>query len=153
WVEIVQADDKSNRDTSFGHVVDESAAEFFIPQRPAHRVNDTTSCALFFGNFPHLLDANSIDLRISVFVEVEFLDQLFRERTACPFGQYRDLGANVDAGFEITFGLAVLIDALVARSDTDESVAFNEKIRTRKSGKNVDADLFNPLAEPPCESV
>src|SRR5262245_66454724 len=39
-VEIIQTDDEPNRHTSLGHVVDKSAAEFFIEQRPSHSVDD-----------------------------------------------------------------------------------------------------------------
>src|SRR5262249_2155667 len=46
-VEVIQTNNKTDRDAAFGHVVDEPAAELFIAQWPADGVNHTPAGFLF----------------------------------------------------------------------------------------------------------
>src|SRR6185436_6793789 len=81
-IEIIQTDDEANGDTPLGHVVNEAAAELFIAQRPAHRVNDASAGILLLRHIPYFLHADGVHLRIPVFVQIEFPDELLGERAA-----------------------------------------------------------------------
>src|SRR5262245_11192214 len=124
-VEIIQTDDEPNRHTSLGHVVDKSPAEFLIAQRPSHRVDDASAGVLLFRYVPHFFDTDGEHLRIAVFAQVESVDQLLGERATAAFSKNGDLCANVDAGLEVPFWPAVLVDAFVAGSNTDQRIAFD----------------------------
>src|SRR5579862_1039218 len=153
WIQVIQADHKSDRHPPIGHVVDETATEFFVAERPAHGVNDAASGLLLFRNVPDFLDADSIDLGIATVVEIEFPDELLGQRPAGALCEDGNLRADIDSRFEILFWLTELIDTLVAGSYAYKHVSFDEKIRSGESGKNVDAALFNLLAEPASEFV
>ena len=80
-IQVIETDDKSYRNPPVCHVVDETAAEFLIAQRPTHGVNHTAAPVLFLGHIPNFFHAGGKDLRVAFFVQVEPLDQLFCERT------------------------------------------------------------------------
>src|SRR5262245_35439638 len=110
-IKVIQADDKSDRHTPLGHVVNESAAELFVPEWPAQGVDNTSAGGLLFWHVPHFFNARRVDLRIRILIEVETMSQLFRQRSASAFRQDRDLRANIDARFKVSFGLAGLVDS------------------------------------------
>src|SRR5262249_20191349 len=78
-VEIIQTDHETYRDAAFGHVVNESAPELFVSQRPAHRMDDAASGVLLFGNVPDFFYSDGVYLRIPISIQIEFPDQLFCE--------------------------------------------------------------------------
>ena len=96
--------------------------------------------------FPHLLYANAVDLRVEPFLQVVSGDQLFRQRAARPFRQHRDLRLHVIAGLKVRFFLAMLVHAFVIGANAYDVIAFNKKLCSGKSGKNRDAGLltFSP---------
>src|SRR5262245_34029188 len=61
WVRVVETDHKTNRDASAFHVVDESTAEFFVSQRPTHRVEDPARCVFLPGYIPNFFHADGVD--------------------------------------------------------------------------------------------
>src|SRR5215475_582829 len=83
WIKIIEANDQPNGDAAICHVVNESAAELLIAKRPSHGVNHAPACILLLGHVPDLLHSDGIDLRVSAFVKLEFLDELFGQRTTC----------------------------------------------------------------------
>src|SRR5262249_14609509 len=152
-VEIIQTDNEADRHTSLGHVVNKSAAELFVPQRPSHRVDDASASILLFGYIPHFFHTDREHLWIPVFVQVEPADQLLCQRASGTFSQNRDLRSNIDARLEVALRLAVLIDAFVAGSDTHYAIVFDQQIGSGKTGKEIHTALFNLLTEPPCEFI
>src|SRR5215475_13730694 len=86
-VEIVQANNQSYRDAPIRHVVDESAPELLVPERPSHRVNDTTAGLLLIRDFPDFLDTDGVDLRIPVGIQIELTNELLGQRSTGPFGK------------------------------------------------------------------
>src|SRR5882724_973052 len=70
-IEIVQSDHQADRYAAVRHVVDKAAAEFLVPERPSHRVNNAASGGLFLRHVPHFLDADRVYLRIAVFIQIE----------------------------------------------------------------------------------
>src|SRR5262249_45751901 len=152
-IEIIQPNDEPDRDPATGHVVDETSAELFIAQRPSHSVNDSAAGAGLFRHVPYFFHTDREDLRIAVPVQVELPDQMFRQRSARAFGQYRDFCANVGPGFEVGLRFSGLVNAFVARSHTNDRIVFDQEFGARKSGKDVDTALLNLFAEPPHEFV
>src|SRR6266850_477197 len=113
-IEVIETNDETDGNTAIRHVVDESAAELFGTQRPAHRVNDAPSGFLFLRDVPDFLHPDGVDLRIAVLVELELPNELFGKRAAGAFGKNRDLCPNVDARFEVAFVIALFVDSFVA---------------------------------------
>ena len=99
---------------------------------------------LLLRNIPDFLHANGVDLRIASLIEMQFLDELLRERTAGAFGENRDLRVNVDSGLVVPFRLAVLVDALVAGANADDAVAFHQQLGAGKSGEDIDCRFARP---------
>src|SRR5262249_54964705 len=124
-VEIIQTDDEADRHTSLGNVVNKSAAELFIPQRPSHRVDDASARILLFRYVPHFFHTDREHLWIPILVQVETAQQLLCKRASGTFSQDRNLRSNIDARLEVALWLAVLIDAFVAGSNTHDGILFD----------------------------
>src|SRR5215475_4305940 len=152
-VEIVQANNQSYRDTPIRHVVDESAAELLVPQRPSHRVNDTTAGLLLIRDIPDFLDADGVDLRIPIGIQIELTNELLGQRSTGPLGQYGYPDADIDTGLKVRFGFSGFVRALVAGSNADNNIVFNQEIGARKAGEDVDAAFFDLFAKPAGEFV
>ena len=80
--------------------------------------------------------------------EPETRERLFRQRTPRPFAEHDDLGAKVDAGFEVRLRTSMLVDPFVACSNADDLVALEQEIRPRELWKYVDARLLADRREP-----
>src|SRR5205085_3954756 len=87
------------------------------------------------------------------FIQIEFPDELFGQRTARTFGKDRNFGANINPGLEVRFSVTQLIDTFIPRTHADERVSFNEKFRSREACKDVNAALFDLLPKPSREFV
>src|SRR5215471_4838753 len=105
-IEIVQADNQSYRDTPIRHVVDESASELFVPERPSHRVDDTAAGLLLIRYVPDFLDTDGVDLRIPVGIQIELTNELLGQRSTGPFRQDGYLGADIDTWLKVRFGFS-----------------------------------------------
>src|SRR5215470_8831247 len=127
-IEVVQPNDQPDRDPAAGHVVDETSAKLFIAQRPSHSVNDPAAGAGLFRHVPYFFYTDCEDLRITVPVQVELPDQMFRQRSARTFSQYSDFCANVGPRFEVGLLFSGLVDAFVARSYTNDRIVFDQEI-------------------------
>src|SRR5580700_5971263 len=91
---------------------------------------------------PEFLDADAVGLRIDV---VEFFrgDQIFGERAARAFGEDGDFGAELVAGSEVVFGLAVFVEAFVFSDDAGYAFAFVDELRAAKFFEDVDTSGFD----------
>src|SRR5215475_3618898 len=152
-IEIVQADNQSYRDTPTRHVVDEPAPELLVPERPTHRVNDTTAGLLLIRDVPDFLDADGVDLRIPVGIQIELTNELLGQRSTGPFGQNGYPGTDIDTWFKVRFGFSGFVRALVPGSNTDDNIVFNQEIGARKAGEDIDAAFFDLFTKPAGEFV
>ena len=152
-IQVIEANDEPNGDAALCHVVNESAAELFIAKRPSHRVNHAPAGILLLWHVPDFLHSGGIDLRVSAFVEPEFLDELFGQRTPRALGKNSDLGPDVDSRFEITLFAAVFVDAFVAGPNARKPIILDYQIRAGESRKNVNAAFLDLFAEPAREFV
>src|SRR5713226_2152552 len=114
-------------------------------------MNDASTGLLLFRHVPYFLDADSKHLRVAIFVQIEFCDELFGQGPARTFRENRDLCPNIDSRFEIASWLSELIDAFVARPHANDGVALDEKVGPGESCKYIDAAFFDLLAEPSSE--
>ena len=65
-------------------------------------------------NFPQLLDAQRISLRVFAFVQFVFGEQLFAQMAARAFRKNGVLGEQLHPKLEVACGLAILAHAQVA---------------------------------------
>ena len=84
------------------------------------------------GDFPQLLHANAVGLRIAILHEIELLDQLLGQRSARALGKHHDLGFDVIAGLEVRLRLILFVDALVVGAHTSDAIAIVEKLGNRR---------------------
>ena len=112
-------------------------------------MNDASAGALLFRDVPHFLDADGIDLRIPVLVQVEFSDQLLGQRSAGAFREDRDLCANIDSRFEVRLSVSAFLSMPLSPVRTPTTrVVLDQQLGAGKSRKDIDAALFHLLAEP-----
>src|SRR5262245_19118294 len=152
-IEIIEADDESNRDPAIGHVVNKSAPEFFIAKRPAHRMNHTAAGLFLLRNVPDFFHSNRVDLRISVSIEIESLDELLCQRAAGSLGKNGDLRPNVDTGFKVALFVTFLVGAFVARPNAGDRAVIDEEFCTGKARENSNAAALDLLPQPTSEFV
>src|SRR6266850_1273718 len=153
WIQIIKTDHEPDRHASLCHVVDKTAAKLFIAQRPAHRMNHTAAVILLLRHIPHFLYTNGKDLGVPFFIQIEFPDELFGQRTARTFSQDRNFRANINPRLEISFWMTKLIDTFVSGTHADDRVSINEKLGSRESCKDVNTAFFDLLAKPSGEFV
>ena len=152
-IEIIQPNNESDRDAAIGHVVNESAAEFFIAQWPTHRVNHAAAGLLFLWDVPDFFHSDCVDLWIPVSIEMECLDQLLGQGTARTLSQNRDLLPDVNAGFEVAFLVALLVDAFTACLHAGAFPVVDKQFCTGKPCENIHTAVLDLLAKPTGEFV
>src|SRR5712692_11713574 len=86
WISVLQAHHQADRDALILHPVDPAAAIDFSRHRPAQRVGDKSRLDASVWNFPKLLHADSISLRVQV-VQLVAADELLGQRAARTFSQ------------------------------------------------------------------
>ena len=109
---VFEAGDQSERDAVLAQAVDPAAAVHAGIERPAQRMRHPARADAARRNFPQLLDADAVDLRIEA-VEIFLRDEVLGQRAARALGEHGDLGAQFVARREIVFGLAVFVAAFV----------------------------------------
>ena len=122
-------------------------------QRPAHGVDDFAGGDAAGGNFPKFFYADAIGLRVGVFGEIKFLNELLGERPARAFGENDDLGLEIVAGLEVGFRMSFFVDALVVSANAGDAVALEKQFRSGESGEDRDAGFFDLASEPLHELV
>ena len=60
-------------------MIEEAAAASLVVERPAERVLNVAFLEILFRHRPELFQANAVFLRVAVFREIKFLDQLLRQ--------------------------------------------------------------------------
>ena len=92
-------------------------------ERPAHRVDHFARRDAPRRNFPEFFHAHAVSLRVGVFGEIEFLNELFRQRSARALSENHDLGLQIVSRLEVGFLMTFFVDALVVGADAGHSVA------------------------------
>ena len=97
-------------------------------------------------DFPQLLDAEAVDLRIDAARSLKRSHQLAPEMAARAFREERVLRVQLHAELEVVGRLAVLSDAHVARRDAfDRAVVVIQHLGGRKAREDLDAERFGLL--------
>src|SRR5215471_6075269 len=78
---IIQAGDIAERDKVVPGAIHPRAAVLFGGERPAQRENDLALADASRPDLPQLLDADAVELRVAILVQIELLDQLLSQRT------------------------------------------------------------------------
>ena len=100
-------------------------------------------------DFPQLLDADAVGLRIDAVAQIEFLPQRLGQRAAAALGEDRLAGVQFHARLEGVAGLAVLADAEVAGGDAlDRTILVVEHLGRGEPGVDLDAKRLGLLAQP-----
>ncbi len=92
-------------------MVEEPAAERVLVHRPAGGMHDPAGLGLFVGNFPQLLDADGVGLRVLALGQPEALEQLPAELAARALGEDGVAAGQLHAELEGVLRLAVLAEA------------------------------------------
>ncbi len=100
-------------------------------------------------DLPQFLDADTVDLRIGAFAQLEFIVQLTAEMPARAFAEQRVLRVQFHAELEVLGRLAVLADAEIAGRDAfDRAVVVVQDFSGRKARENLDAQRLGLLTQP-----
>src|SRR6478609_2103112 len=94
---VVESGDEADGELTGGHGVDEGAAELFVTQRIAERVDDGSRCEPVRRNFPQFPESYGELLRLPATPQFEASQQFFRQIPAHPVAEDRQLRVNVDA--------------------------------------------------------
>src|SRR5215469_4258958 len=145
---VVQAGYKPQRDHVVLAAVNPCAAVFTRSQRPAQAVDHLAGSDLAERQFPELLDALTVGLRVAVFGEVKFVDELLGERPARPFRENDDLRLKIVTWLEIRLRLILLVESLVVSANPRDPVAVEQQFGTGKAGEHGDSGLLDFAAQP-----
>ncbi len=107
------------------------------------------------GQVHHHLHADCPLALVVSFGQAEDFVELATDRAHRPIADHGQGGADVHAGQESVFGVAVLIDALVGQADSGHTAAFDERFLYGHSrphlhgagGHQLHADVLQELAE------
>ena len=128
---IFEADDHAERNAIVAHAVNPAAAVHVGTERPAERVRHVAGIDAARLHVPQFLDSDAVDLRIEA-VELQLVDEIFGERAARAFGEHGDFRAQLVAGREVVFRLAVFVDAFVFGEDAGDAVLCRRAVRCRR---------------------
>ena len=118
------------------------------PERPAQAVLDQPGLVVGGRDFPQLLDADPVGLRVAAVAQIETLHQLLGQRAAAALGEQRVARPQFHAALEVAGGLAVLADAHVAGGDADDAAVFLQQFRGGETGIDLDAQCLGLLTQP-----
>src|SRR5215472_2781396 len=150
WVPVIQPDNQSNVQYPIAHSIDPRTSERVRVQRPAQSVDDGAGGEAIVGHFPQFFDPNRIDLGIAVNVKVQTPDHLLGQGAANTLSKNGHFCQDINAGFKIGFGLAVLVYAFVSGPDADYPVVLSpvKHLSPRELGKNIDPGRLAFFAQP-----
>ena len=99
-------------------------------------------------NLPEFLQADAEFLRLAPFVQLEFGDKLFRQRTARALGEKRVFAAQLHATDKGVLGLAVAANAHVAGGDAEDfALVAEQKLDRSETRIDFHAEFFRLGAE------
>src|SRR5262249_46525010 len=146
-----EANDETEGNQIVAKMIHKRPAIGLAVERPANGVLDEAGLVIFCWNFPQLLDADGICLRIAMVAEAEFADDLLGQRAAAALCKQRVARAQLHASLEILGRLAILTDAHVAGGDADDAAVFLQQFGRREAGVDFDAELLRLGRKPAAE--
>ena len=146
---VVEPDHEAQRHLVVGEVVEEAAAEGLVLHRPAGGVHHEARLGAGRVDFPQLLDADGVGLRILAGVQLVAGDQLLAQVAARAFGEHGVLADQLHAELERAGGLAVLADAHVAGGHATHGALFVvQHLGRGEAGEDLHAQAFRLLRQP-----
>src|ERR1700678_2415480 len=135
-IAVVESGDKAERDDVIFRSVNPRAAVLAKGERIAHGVDDLAGSDAARRNFPELLYADPIGLRVAFAIELEASDKLLGQRAARAFGQNHDLRLQVVAGLEIRFLLTAFVDTFVVGAHAGDASGVEEQFGAGEPNEN-----------------
>mmetsp|Transcript_100768 Transcript_100768/g.288980 ORF Transcript_100768/g.288980 Transcript_100768/m.288980 type:complete len:203 (-) Transcript_100768:595-1203(-) len=154
---VVQADHEAHKDkvlTLRVHVVEERATKGRVQRTglewPPEGVLDETGLVILRRHLPHLLDAETVGLHISLGAEVEGLHELLTQRTTATLGEEGLARTQFDSRLVGALHLALLVDTHVAGSHTEHSatILIVHDLGCGEAWVDLNAQLFGLFTEP-----
>ncbi|OIQ82638.1 hypothetical protein GALL_355700 [mine drainage metagenome] len=130
-------------------MVEEGAAVGRAVERPAGGVQHSPRARLLRADFPQLLQAYRVALRIAPGVEPVARDQLAPELAARAFGEHRVFRAQLHAKLEVRPWFAVAAHAHIAGGDAaHDTGVVDQQLGGGEAGEDLDAQAFGLLRQP-----
>ncbi len=130
-------------------VVHERAAAVLPTQRPAHCVGHLSLLVVLWFDLPDLFHAETEFWDITVSVEVELLDDLLAQRSACAFRQEHVLAVKFHAWLIVRARRAIRVLAKFASDNTLQRTVFaKDHFGTRHAGENFNTQTFGLFRQP-----
>src|SRR6266487_3180779 len=120
-VGIVKSGNEAQRNDVVLASVNPSAAIFARSQRPSHRINDFAGLNPTRRNFPQLLNSLAIGLRIAIFHQIKFLNDLLGQRAARPFGKNHNLRLQIVSRLKVRLRLVLLVESFVISTNASNA--------------------------------
>ena len=148
-VGVAEADHEADGDLIVFQMVEEAAAIGVGLHRPAAAVDDQAGLVLLGCDFPELLEADAVGLRIGAVVEIEMCLQLLAEVAAAALGEEGVLAEQFHAWLEVRAFAAVAQAPHVTGGDAlDGAVLGEQHFGAGEAGVDFDAERLGLFAEP-----
>jgi hypothetical protein len=99
-------------------------------------------------DFPQLLDADRVSLRVAAVAQVEAPHQLLGQRSAASLGEQRVAGAQFHAALEVAGGFAALVDTHVAGGDADDASVYLKQFGGGETRIDLDPECLGLVTQP-----
>ena len=112
-------------------------------------MHDKALLMILRRNLPYLFQADTVVLRIAVFVELKFFDDLLAQMPTAALGKYRVFRMEFEAGLVGGFVLSVRSDAHVSSGHAfNAAVLVIKHLSCGKTREHLGAKLHRLLAQP-----
>ena len=147
---IIERSHETERDLAVGLVVKEAPTPGAgLAQRPALRVDHAARLVLGRVDVPEFLDAEPVDLRLAIGLEVVLRLHLLGQIAARTLGEERVLGVDFHARLEIALLRTVLGDAHVLRHHAgDRALLVEQHLCRREAGEDHYAKTLGLFTQP-----
>ncbi|MNE09941.1 hypothetical protein D3C80_1026350 [compost metagenome] len=146
---VIEVHHEADGDEVVFQMIQERAAAGLETERPAEGMLHETLFVLLRLDLPELLDADAEFLRLAIFREVEFGNQLLGERSTHALSNKHIFAVQFHAAGEVRTRLAVLLDAHIAGGDADDGAfVIIEHFRGGKARIDLDAEPFRLFRQP-----
>ena len=147
---VIERGDEAERDLAIGLVVEEPAAPgAALAQRPALRVDDAARLVLGGIDIPQFLDAEPVDLRLAIGLEVVLRLHLLGEIAARTLGEERVFRVDLHPRLVIVLVRTVLGDAHVLRHYAgNRALLVEQHFGGGEAGEDHHAQALGLFAQP-----
>ncbi len=147
---VIERGDEAERDLAIGLVVEEPAAPgAALAQRPALRMDHAAGLVLGGIDIPQFLDAEAVDLRLAIGLEVVFRLHLLGQVAARTLGEERVFRVNFHPRLVIALLRAILGDAHVLRYHAgNRTLLVEQHFCSGEAGEDHHAQALGLFAQP-----